>query len=342
MPIYKPVPIPIPFGGLHTQSAFEDQPPGTTPHVLNMRPFDSVDSRRRLARRPTLEKQIPDRLADGSVQDLGAVILAIDEISGTGDVITVVQGVSDANAVVYANDKTTDPNASEILFTSTALLGARSMGTTDEDNYFYVANVASSGTSINIRKISTDYVEKWNATLSLGDQCNIFGIAAFEHVVYLYAVPLATGDTITEGIYRFNADNGERLDPGVWIGTGQGLGTVIDVATAHQNIAASAGRVAVVCKSGSNLVLQQIDIETSKITSTATIESFNSYQSKCITDEGGNFYVLSNVTGAAVNKCVKINSAGATPSAFTNFTSATKTATDIHAAMRMAFIRLPR
>lgn len=68
-----------PLGGLHKRSAYQSQPPYTTPDCLNVRPIDVTDERKRVGKRPGLTKFSATRL--GSTD--GYLIRSLGNVSYT-------------------------------------------------------------------------------------------------------------------------------------------------------------------------------------------------------------------------------------------------------------------
>jgi hypothetical protein len=60
-----PRPIPFPLKGLNQTADYEDQPEGTSPDLLNVRPFDATEKRLRGGRRPGLSKWLDDPVLIG-------------------------------------------------------------------------------------------------------------------------------------------------------------------------------------------------------------------------------------------------------------------------------------
>jgi len=56
----------FPHKGYHKGSATTSQPPGTSPHLLNVRSYDSLDDRARGGQRPGLDKWSSTNVANSS------------------------------------------------------------------------------------------------------------------------------------------------------------------------------------------------------------------------------------------------------------------------------------
>jgi hypothetical protein len=56
--------IGFPFKGYHKGFATQNQPEGTSPHLLNVRPYDSLDDRARGGKRPASVKWSTTQVCD--------------------------------------------------------------------------------------------------------------------------------------------------------------------------------------------------------------------------------------------------------------------------------------
>lgn len=297
MTVPAPVVLPLPTFGLDESTAFELQPRNTTASAVNVRPKDTL-GRGTLSRRPGTSKYLAEQIADGPIQDISTITVARDQTAGTGDVFG--QGVT-ATAV---DIRGVTAGAVNGTLGELTVQDKNNLGCVDEDGNFYVAAIASG--SVQIKKIGTDYAVKWTRTLTTsGGTGSIYGLAAVDGIVYLLLA-----DTAAPGIYRFLTSSGAPRDSGVWLTTG--LATVTGLSKSFQGIAAGGGLLGIAGKSGSNFVLQIVVLATGAIASTTTLQAFDAYPSKVITDAGSNFYVLTNAagTGATGNRIYKVSYAG--------------------------------
>lgn len=301
----QPVPMQLPFGGIDEQNSFTLGPKGVTPSAQNVWPNDSVTGRDRISRRPGLERALSSRLRTGSVQNISVSQVALDEVAGTGDCISIVgASATDKPRVYQYADGATAYTA------GTAMVSSQTLGCTDEDNNFYVAAVTTS--SIQVLKVSTTYSESWNVTVVGPSSANLVGIAAFGGTVYVYVMPASGSATSTHGIYRFNASTGAQRDVGPWLtSSGNSLVTVTGLSKAYQHIAITHGVLGVVGSDGTDLVLQQIDLATGVVARTTAVQApLAHYPVKLCVDGGANFYVLTEAANAAANIIYKIDGSG--------------------------------
>lgn len=56
----------FPFKGYHKGFATQQQPKGTSPHLLNVRPYDSLDDRARGGKRPASVKWSTTQVCDAT------------------------------------------------------------------------------------------------------------------------------------------------------------------------------------------------------------------------------------------------------------------------------------
>lgn len=73
---HTPIPLPFPVAGLNRNAGFDATPDGTTDVMLNVRPHDALDGRRRGGRRPGMRKWFPDQIGEGFVQSITKGVLA--------------------------------------------------------------------------------------------------------------------------------------------------------------------------------------------------------------------------------------------------------------------------
>lgn len=324
----EPMELAPPLGGVNTDTSFYLQPRGTTPDAQNVVPYDAIDLRRRLSRRPGFKKFIDSQVAAYSIQDINTVSVSVTQTESTGNVFS--QG---ASSVTFSNIKNvqadttfTDTVGNDINF-KTGTMDGHSMGCTDEDNNFYVATVT--GRVVSIEKNGTNFTEKWTVTLTLSGSGNagIFGVTAYNGTLYVYCISQTTGAITSPGIYRFSTATGTIRESGPWLQPTTlayvaGVTTTAELLVAYQGICAGAGVLAVVGSTtlaGGNLVLQQFNLTTGALNCQTTLEAFSSYPCKVDTDHGANFYVGTNLV-SGTQKIYKVNGAGATPAAFTTIT----------------------
>lgn len=308
MPGPQPIDIPLPFGGIDESTSFAKQRANMASAGQNVWPNDAVSGRDRISRRSGLAKYLPDQFAASSFQNISSSTVAINEIAGTGDMLSVAGASGSQKARIYGYA------AGATQFTSANnLISAQTLGCTDDDNNFYVCAVAAN--QIQVVKISTAYSEVWNRVAVGPSSPNLCGIAAFDGVVYVYVMPTSGSAGATHGIYRFKAETGEQIGSGPWLtNAGNGLVTVTGLSVAYQMIAATAGVLGVVGSDGTNLVLQRINLGTGFVIGTTNIQApLANYPCRLITNAGAEFYVLTEVAGAAANKIVKVHWSGSIP-----------------------------
>ena len=297
--------VPMPWAGLDEQSGFARLKPNVTASALNVWPNDATTGRERISRRMGMKRAISSQFGVGSFQNISVAQVAVDEISGTGDAISVAGASGASKARVYgyaagATDYTTGSN----------MVSSQTMGCTDEDNNFYVAAVAAN--QIQVLKVATTYVESWNVTIVGPSSANLVGIACVGGIVYVYVMPASGSAGALHGIYRLNASTGDKKESGPWLtSSGNNLVTVTGLSKAYQHICVTHGLLGVVGSDGTNLVLQQINLTTGVSARTTAIQSpLAHYPVKLVADAGGNFYVLTEAAGSAANKVYKIDEAG--------------------------------
>lgn len=293
--------VPLPSNGLDEEASFYSQPRNTSPLVLNCMPSDPVTGRKRLSRRGGLSKYVPNQVVAGSVQEITSIVVPLDQAEGTGDLFTIGGNALDNQVRIYTRALGAVESGGN--YQSLTLNSAKSMGCTDADGAYYVAAISSG--VVQVAKIGTDFTVLWNIGMVVSGSGSIFGLTVFEDIVYVWAVDIGT-----PGIYRFNADNGARLDSGVW--NVSGLATVTGITTCHQCLSSGAGLVGVVGGKSGKLILQQIRTSDAVVVHETDLQStFESYPAKVTQDRGGNFYVLTNTKGAAANHLFKVLLSGA-------------------------------
>lgn len=314
--------VSFPFGGLDVSGAFAAQRRMTTPQVVNVRPFNGRTGRRQGSRRPGLVKHCPQSMGGHSVQDINAVVVSRSQITPKGDMLTT----GSTGTALDIRDATTG-GATAV---PTALAGNQSLACIDNAGAFYVASVGTG--LIRVRKISSTGSAVWSVDMTAtgtGSGLKLWGLGALDNVVYVWVV-----DATAPGIYRFSAGNGARLDPGPWIDTNGGLVSATATPTrAYQCMAIGGSLVGVVGGKDNKLLLQLINAATGQVTSETTLQDpFVSYQARVVADQGGNYYVLTNASGAGVNKLMKVDWSGTLVAAFGTagaVTSTTSGARDI-------------
>lgn len=310
----EPMMIPMPFSGYSIDSSLYMQPKGTTPQALNVVPQDWISGKRRISRRPGLAKFLDEQVVAASIQDITSVSVAYNVIEGTGDFMS--HGATSDRYLVY--DGSTQADATPDTNYTSASVNALSMGCTDEDNNFYVCTLT--GKTFTLFKVGTDNTTKWTVTMTLtgsGD-ASIFGLAAYNGTLYLYAIAASASSIDSPGIYRFSTASGGRLDSGTFLAPTT-LAYVTTLTVAYQGMACAAGLLGVVGSTASgagNLVLQLFNASTGSLLYQTTLEAFSSYPCKVVTDRGANFYILVNIA-SGTKKIYKINSVGAVPSGYT-------------------------
>lgn len=304
------VPVSMPQGGLDESGAYHDQRSSTTAVASNVVPWDPISMRRRISRRPGFTKYCSEALATGQpVQDINSVAISRDQTTPSGRLFSVNGASGGDNGRVYSSTGTT-------VYSTANQQGTQTLGCVDNDGDFYIASINAGGTTFGLAKVdplSTGATD-WTVSMSLtgtGTGPKIWGLAALDDVVYVWII-----DNDAPGIYRFATDDGARMDPGAWKDTNAGM--VSATATpvrAYQNMAMGGSVLGVVGGLSSNLVLQRIATSGVIATST-TLKAFNSYPCRIVADQGGNFYVLTEVTGTAANAIYKVNTGGNLVSAF--------------------------
>ena len=311
--------VPWPYSGVCFDSSFYMQPKGTCPDAMNVVPYDCISGKRRGSRRPGVAKFITDQFDSGSsIQDIITVSVSIGQVVGTGNVYG-----HGATTTTYKLFKSVQADTTPEHHFETGSLPAHSMGCTDEDNNVYSAHVTTR--TVTVVKYGTDYTLKWTATLTLAGSGNaaIFGIAAYDGTVYVYAISQTTSAITSPGIYRFKASDGTQRETTPWLQPTtlayvSGITTTAEITTANQGLVAGSGVVAVIGSTtlaGGNLVLQQFSTDTGLLKYQTTLEAFSSYPAKVVMDRGANVYVLSNrVAGTQI--IYKVNSGGSLVTAF--------------------------
>lgn len=329
----EPIPVNLPLGGINVDNAFHDQPKGTTPEALNVRPYDCQTGRRRLSRRAGQVRPVTDALGAASIQDLNSAVITLDQAAGTGDVWTI----DDTTSTVTIRDYD-DGSEATITGGLATLASAASMGCVDEDGNFYVASVAAN--ALQLQKVTPAYVRSWGVThVTAGTGAGtVFGVAAFNGVLYVWLVDNATSSLTTPGLYRYRLADGAPMDSGAWLTTNDGIGSATGIDTAHQNIAVAGNILGMACGLSGALVFQQIDVVSGEVVKTTTLQAtFETYPAKVVSDNGGNFYILTNVkvgngtTGGATNpsKLFKVSWSGAIVWEFAGTPAATTMGRDI-------------
>lgn len=85
MPTPKPIILPFPVKGLNENSAYGDQPRGTTPAARNVRPYDPIANRARGGQRPGTVKFFDDPVSGtAAVQFIGSMVEAVKLVEGAG------------------------------------------------------------------------------------------------------------------------------------------------------------------------------------------------------------------------------------------------------------------
>jgi hypothetical protein len=297
--------VPLPLRGLADTVPYVSQPPHTSAALLNVRPHDVGSGRRRLSRRAGLAKYVASQVSTQPIQDLITIAVPRDQTAGTADIWTQSDDEDNAEIYLHAN------GASQ--YVGSTLGSDNTLGCVDEDGNFYAVGVDSNADYV-LRKVNTSYTESWSATLNLtaSGTPSCYGIAVFEDVVYLWCV-----GTTADGVYRFNASTGARLDAGAWSVTGATMvGIAPPTANCYQCIAAGGGLLGMVGGLSGALVLQQINISTATIVKQTTIQgTFEDYRSKLVTDQGANFFVATNVANSSGNCAIyRVLWTGAIPS----------------------------
>lgn len=304
------IPVAFPDGGLDESGAYADQRSRTTPVALNVVPWDGITGRRRPSRRPALVRYCDESVGSGSIQDINSVAISRDQTTPSGKLFSVNGASGGDNGRVYG------PTGSTV-YTTADQQGTQTLGCVDNDGNFYMASVDSGGTTVGLCKVNPNGVGStvWTVSMAVsgsGTGCKIWGLAALDGVVYLWLI-----DIVGSGIYRFDGDDGTRLDPQAWLDTNSGLVSATATAVrAYQNMAFGGSVIGVVGGRDSKLILQRISTNGAIASSTTLQDPFVSYQSRLVADQGGNFYVLTNASGAAANQLIKVNTAGNLVAAF--------------------------
>lgn len=317
--------IVMPLGGKDTSASYDGQRSGTSAFLQNVRPFDCRLKRRRLSRRPGEEKYCSVQLGTAPGQDLNYLIVNRDQSIPAGDCLSA--GATIPSVAVY--EKVAGGSAAADL----SLGGSQSLACIDNDLNWYVADVVTGGTAVQLKQINSSGTLVWTVTMTVtgtGTGAKLWGLGSISGVVYVWVI-----DASATGIFRFSAEDGSRMDPGAWLSTASGLVSATAVAVrSYQCMAIGGSLIGVVGGLNSKLVVQAISTTTGAITySTVIQDPFESYEARIVSDQGGNYYILDNAGALGTfNHLHKISWGGEFPASFhggAKITSTTNTATDI-------------
>ncbi len=101
MPQARVVDIPFPLKGYDEGAAYRQQPEGTSPDCLNVRPYDVNGERRRGGQRPGLSKYISDTVnGSNAIQAMGQVTQALDPDAIEADTLSFSDAFTQANGLL--------------------------------------------------------------------------------------------------------------------------------------------------------------------------------------------------------------------------------------------------
>jgi len=290
--------IPFPLKGLDVDSSARGQRKGTSPSLVNVRPFDPRSGRSRGSQRAGIEKYLDDQVnGDHSIQCIDHIVSA-NLLASVGEGSTLV-GLTTGNAYrIYDSDGNSVASGGT---SGNSLLAAD----WDEDGFGYEADVT--GGSVTLRRMNSAGSVSWTASITAGFTVVLGSLWVHQGVVYLYL-----SGTAAASIYRYTASDGTGPSANPW--TTHSDGILIRPNTLslwNATAAASGGYFAIAGLVGGDLALRVYDMAAATI-STTILEASPSNETDVTDvcgDDHGNFYVA-YFTSTTAERLKKVPASG--------------------------------